>query len=110
LATQAWPAFFRQVPAALQVLTPVQEFASSALITGEQVPGVSEQDWQLPLHTLLQQTPSTHREETHSTAPEQDWPFFFLHVPEGLQVLTPVQVLSSAFVTVVQVPGASEQD
>jgi hypothetical protein len=111
LAPQTCPVFLRQVPAALQVVVPVQESGSSALVTDEQVPGVSEQDWQLPLQALLQQRPSAQKPEAHSPPAAQICPGFLRHEPVALQVVVPEQVsASSAFTTAVQLPGLALHD
>ena len=97
------PSLARQAPEALQVFVPVQVSASSALVTGAQVPVT--QLWQAALQAVLQQTPSTHIPVAHWVPAVHVCPCLARHVPEALQVLVPVQVSgSSALVTDAQVP------
>lgn len=71
---------------------------------------IPPQYWQVPLHALLQQTPSTQLPLKHCVPDVQVWPVFVLHVPVASQVVVPVQLLgSSAFVTAAQVPLAVAQ-
>jgi hypothetical protein len=75
-----------------------------------QVPGVALQTSQPLAHAVLQHTLSTQLPLAHCEANVHDAPFLARHEPPAEQVLVPVQVsLSSAFVTVVQVPGVAAQ-
>jgi hypothetical protein len=77
---------------------------SSALVTGEQVPVA--QVWQVPLQRLLQQCPSTHMPDAHWVPLAHSPPCLRRQAPVALQVIVLVQVSSSPFMTVVQVPVA----
>lgn len=95
-----------QVPVALQVVPLVQVSGSSALLTAVHVPVV--QDWQLPVHPVLQQAPSTQLFDAHWVPVQQAAPLasgLVTHTPEALHVLPPKQESkSSAFVTATHDP------
>jgi hypothetical protein len=102
---QTCPCLATHIPVPLQVLLPVQVSASSALVTEEQVPVA--QVWQLALHAVLQQCPSTQAPVAQSVPAVHTCPVFFRQAPVVLQVVVPVQVsASSAPATVAQVPVA----
>jgi hypothetical protein len=56
-AVHVRPFFFLQVPAASQVLVPVHELGSSALVTTTHAPVPAAQDMQVAAHAAAQQTP-----------------------------------------------------
>jgi hypothetical protein len=72
--------------------------------------GAPPQYWQVPVHALVQQTPSTHIPVRHCVPVVHACPVFVLHVPVPSQVVAPVHALgSSAFVIATHVPFGPAQ-
>src|SRR5262245_48404650 len=68
-----------------------------------QLPPALVQAWHV-VQLCSQQKPSVQAPDAHWDAIEQPWPLLRRQAPPPLQVLAPVQVSSSAFLTEAQVP------
>jgi hypothetical protein len=86
-AAQLLPGVVLHVPAAVQVLLPLQLSGSSALVTAAHVPPGPVQAWQEPQVAVPQQRPSRQCPEVHSPSAPQALPlgFFAWHAPAELQ-------------------------
>jgi hypothetical protein len=95
-SVHACPAFALHAPVASQVLTPVHESGSSALVTAAHAPcdPTTLHAWHVPQLPAAQQKPSTQFAEAHVVPPAQVCPFFDRQLPEPSQVLVPLHAPS----------------
>jgi hypothetical protein len=109
----ACPGFSLHAPLASQVLVPVQESASSALLTAAHAPcwPLRLQAWHAPHDAALQHTPSTQFPDAQSVPAAHVCVSFFRHAPLASHVLVAALHVSasSAFVTVAHVPTDPER-
>ncbi len=84
-----------QFPLPSQLVVPVHDGGSSALVTAEQVPDALAQERQAVVQSVAQHVLSKQYPLAQVLAPLQVWPFLSRHCPAALQVFVPVQASSS---------------
>jgi hypothetical protein len=102
---QELPVLSLHVPAASQLLVPVQVSGSCALVTATHAPVPATQVMQVPEHGPPQQMPSSQTPDRQPPPFAHGPPNLALHAPAALQVFAPVHVSgSSALMTATHAP------